>query len=211
MEPRSYNEVPRDRTIYFVILGYNGSSFRWSLPPILGCIPKQPSNGSHHKIWSARARQFPIPQYKITALYTNIENPIPTLQTSRSSLRSQQNFRSHSRNQHNLVHINCSSVLAVNECNQSKPMSLSVVNICSVKSKSAYFLEFVLASQADIVTLVETWLTPDDVAARKEAVPNRYMLMDQPRIGRKGGGIAILYRKNISVKKVRSGEFNRLL
>ena len=99
-------------------------------------------------------------------------------------------------------------MLAVNECSQLKPLSLSLVNIRSVKSKSADFLEFVLASQADIVTLVKTWLTPDDVAARKEAVPNGYMLLDQPRIGRKGGGIAILYKKSISVKKVRSGELD---
>ena len=99
----------------------------------------RPSNGSLHKIWSAHAHQFPIPQHKIAALYTNIENPIPALQISWSSLRSQQNFCNNSRNQHNLVHINCSSVLAVNECNQSKPMSLSLVNIRSVKSKSADF------------------------------------------------------------------------
>ena len=32
--------------------------------------------------------------------------------------------------------------------------------------------------------------------------------MDQPRIGRKCGGIAILYKKSISVKKVRSGELD---
>ena len=34
----------------------------------------------------------------------------------------------------------------------------------------------------------------------------RYKLLDHPRVGRTGGGIALLLRENIQVKRVDSGE-----
>ena len=66
-------------------------------------------------------------------------------------------------------------------------MVLSMVNVGSVKSKSADFLEFAFSSRADIVTLVESWLTPEDSVAWRMSVLAGFTLLDQPRNGRMGG------------------------
>ena len=86
------------------------------------------------------------------------------------------------------------------------PMTLSLVNVRSVRPKSADLLELVCDMKSDVICLTETWLTPDDVAARNEATPSCYALLDQPRIGRKGVGLAIFYMDNLSVSRVRGGE-----
>ena len=86
------------------------------------------------------------------------------------------------------------------------PTTLSVVNLRSVRTKSAYFLELVCDTKSDVICLTETWLTPDDVAARNQAIPSGHTLLDQPRTGRKGGGFAIFYMDNLSVTRVRGGE-----
>ena len=72
-------------------------------------------------------------------------------------------------------------------------MTLSLVNVRSVRPKSADLLEVVCDMKSDVICLTETWLTPDDVAASNQATPSCYALLDQPRIGRKGGGLAYIW------------------
>ena len=59
-------------------------------------------------------------------------------------------------------------------------------------------------TKADLMALTETWLTVDDAAARREIIHSGFKLMDQPRIGRRGGGIGLTYRENINIKKVKT-------
>ena len=77
------------------------------------------------------------------------------------------------------------------------PMTLSLVNVRSVRSKSADLLELVCDMKSDVICLTETWHTQNDVAARNRATPSGYELLDQPRIGRKGGCLAIFYMDNL--------------
>ena len=101
--------------------------------------------------------------------------------------------------------MNCSSGLS--NCGRNVlPLTLCSVNARSVKSKSADFIELVVNSSADLVAVTETWLTDKDSAARLEIIPYGYKLINQSRLGRAGGGIALLYRDSISIKKIRGKE-----
>jgi len=106
-----------------------------------------------------------------------------------------------SRNTGNLITVNC-SVGIPNRGRKVLPLTLCSVNACSVKSKSADFIDLVVNSAADLVAITETWLTERDSAARVEIIPPGYQLINQPRPSRAGGGIALLHRGNISIKKI---------
>ena len=54
------------------------------------------------------------------------------------------------------------------------------------------------------MALTETWLTVDDAVARREIIPSGIKLMDQPRIGRRGGGICFVYKKISASKKLKA-------
>ena len=86
------------------------------------------------------------------------------------------------------------------------PLTLCLLNAHSIKSKSADFIDLAINTKADLMALTETWLTVDDAAARREIIPSGFKLMDQPRIGRRGGGIGLVYRENINIKKVKGKE-----
>lgn len=58
--------------------------------------------------------------------------------------------------------------------------------------------------------MTETWLTENDASVRVELIPDGCNLLDQPRVGRRGGGTGLLYRNDLRVKKVESGEEIRL-
>lgn len=98
--------------------------------------------------------------------------------------------------------MNCSAGIS-NRSRKVLPLTLCSVNARSVKSKSADFFDLVVNSAADLVAITETWLTESDSAARLEIIPPGYQLINQPRPSRPGAGIALLYRGNISIKKIR--------
>lgn len=95
------------------------------------------------------------------------------------------------------------------------PFTLSLMNVCSIKSKSASFIEYVSDSNADLIALTETWLTFDDTAACLEIVPNGYKLINHPRTRCKGGGRGQYYclenKLRVStVRRIRSTIQSRL-
>ena len=51
--------------------------------------------------------------------------------------------------------------------------------------------------KADLVAITETWLTTDNAAVRAELCP---------RTGRRGGGVALIYRDSLSVRRIDAGE-----
>ena len=53
------------------------------------------------------------------------------------------------------------------------------------------------------MAITETWLTERDSAARLVIIPPGYQLINQPRPSRAGGGIALLHRSNISIRKMK--------
>ena len=63
---------------------------------------------------------------------------------------------------------------------------------------------------ADLFALTETWLTTDDTAAKLEIIPSGYKLMNHPRIGRRGGGVALLHKDSISVATIKHSDNDSL-
>lgn len=60
-------------------------------------------------------------------------------------------------------------------------------------------LEFVFLSKADLIAITETWLTPDDVAVRREVTPSGYKIIDFPRIVRREGGRTLLHKTGLVI------------
>ena len=79
-------------------------------------------------------------------------------------------------------------------------------NVQSLRNKSASFVDFVYDSKADLVAVIETWLTDNDTANAALATPVGYKLGFQARQGRTGGGTALLYRENLNIHKIVGGE-----
>jgi exonuclease III len=86
------------------------------------------------------------------------------------------------------------------------PLTLCSVNARSLKNKSADFYHYVSVLNFDLIVVTETWLTSSDSAVKVECTPPGYILRDNPRIGRIGGGTALLCRENIAISKVAAGE-----
>ena len=71
---------------------------------------------------------------------------------------------------------------------------------------AADFLELVSDYKADLFALSESWLTANDTAAKLEIIPSGYKLMNHPRIRRRGGGVALLYKEFISVAIIKHSD-----
>ena len=72
------------------------------------------------------------------------------------------------------------------------------MNCCSMKEKTSlpYILDHVRDNKCDLVALTETWLSPDVV---QECVDYGYTLFHIPRPTKRGCGVGILVKDNISI------------
>ena len=103
----------------------------------------------------------------------------------------------------NLVSIQrCSSTrtIAAGTC-----LKFCTWNARSIRNKSASFLDYICENNIDLITVTETWLSENDAAVRAACTPIGYKLTDCPRVGRCGGGTALIYRSSLSVTEVISG------
>ena len=88
-----------------------------------------------------------------------------------------------------------------------KPLRICLLNAQSVNNKSANLLDYVIHDcKPDITSITETWLCENDSALRIDCTPPGYSLLDHPRSDRRGGGTAVLFKNNITVKKVKAAE-----
>ena len=51
----------------------------------------------------------------------------------------------------------------------------------------------------DICSISETWLQIDDKDTSKKLPPPGYSILSTPRVGKQGGGVAVLYKDYIKV------------
>ena len=81
-------------------------------------------------------------------------------------------------------------------------ISLISLNARSVKNKSTSICDLMLSNNADILALTETWLgTSVDKPVISENTPNGYSIHQIVRNGKTGGGIAVIHKSNIEVKR----------
>ena len=106
------------------------------------------------------------------------------------------------RNTGNLTTIHC-----VPNKTSDHQLTVCTLNARSLRNKSAAFVELVCDVKMDLVTICESWLKPHHSAVLSELTPPGYKTLAHcPRIGRGGGGTALLYREGIDVVNVFSEE-----
>lgn len=84
-------------------------------------------------------------------------------------------------------------------------LTMCLLNIRSLRNKTADFVDYVCETKVDLFVKTETWLCPNDDAIRNESCPVGYVLVDHSRTGRKGGGTALVYRHSLTVKTIDAG------
>jgi len=100
-------------------------------------------------------------------------------------------------NPKNLVNFQCEPSLNHN-------INVASVNCRSVRNKTNEIVDYVIDNDVDILGLTETWLHEGDSDQKTlgDLTPNGYKLRHLPRSGKKGGGVAVLYKKSLDVKFV---------
>ena len=95
------------------------------------------------------------------------------------------------------------NVITIAKCLEIPKVSVCVMNCRSVKNKSAYLSDFILANDFDCVAMTETWLSSneqDNNTVLSALVPSSYRLLHVARHGAKGGGVAFMCKKQYSIK-----------
>lgn len=129
--------------------------------------------------------------------------PIPTIVSVRDEPGQTHN------NGHNPKNLSCVQPAKLRPTNMSQSLlSFCLMNTRSVRNKTAMLMDYICDLKADLYAMTETWLTENDASVRVELIPDGYNLLDQPQVGRRGGGTGLLYRNDLRVKKVESGEEN---
>ena len=108
-------------------------------------------------------------------------------------------------NLNNLVSIkrhplNSSSANSLNFC---------LLNARSIINKTLQIKDFVVDKNIDILALTETWLKPDDCSdyTVRDISPTGYAFVHIPRPNGNGGGVGLLYRKNLKMEQIKSDPF----
>ena len=85
-------------------------------------------------------------------------------------------------------------------------LHLSVLNARSVNNKSLLIKDYVVDNQIDILAITETWLKADEVSGYtiRDICPNGYKFIHCPREYARGGGIGLLYKQNLKIKKLQT-------
>ena len=81
------------------------------------------------------------------------------------------------------------------ECN----VSFGFLNARSVRNKTTEVTDFMLDNHLDILGICETWLSEDDNAIIGQLAPTGFTFKHVPRISRRGGGVALLFRSELHV------------
>ena len=98
----------------------------------------------------------------------------------------------------------CRSGVCVKRLRASKKfLPISLLNARSVVSKPDVIHHHLLTFDLDVLAITETSLTPeheDEILAN--TIPEGYVGIHVPRVGRRGGGIAVIHRSTIRVNRL---------
>ena len=107
-------------------------------------------------------------------------------------------------NPHNLTYVECPE-RNIAPPSQSKLLKFCTCNAQSLRNKSESFVDYIVDNKIDLIARTETWFSESDDAVKVNCTTANYKLLDCPRLNRRGGGIAIIYRSEIQVTEVISG------
>ena len=97
-------------------------------------------------------------------------------------------------------------------------LNFCLLNARSINNKTLQIKDYVVDKKIDIFALTETWLKPDDCSDYiiRDISPTGYAFVHTPRPDGNGGGVGLLYRKNLKMEQIKSDpcksfEFKELL
>ena len=79
------------------------------------------------------------------------------------------------------------------------PFKFGMVNAQSCRNKTVSIKEYVIEKDLDLFVIIESWLFTHDKEKIAKLQPEGYGFEHLPRDDRQGGGIALLYKSNVSV------------
>lgn len=157
--------------------------------------------GRRNKYQSHNLREFP--KYSrgvnvnnlVTVSTVNDYLPIKTVITS--NRRKEEGGGQCGVNKKNLTSVNIVQAI------QNSEMCFCVLNAQSCKNKASEVSDFIMDNQIDVLAMTETWLAPGDRdrCIRSEVTPPGYDLLDVPRSKGRGGGVALILKNSVHVKK----------
>ena len=90
-------------------------------------------------------------------------------------------------------------------------ISLSHINARSVCNKSLELQTYITEGSIDLCAITEIWLRPDDQVILAAITPAGYKALSKPRLEGRGGGIALIHKKYITIKEINiSTEFQTI-
>ena len=81
-------------------------------------------------------------------------------------------------------------------------ISLSHINARSVCNKTLELQTYITERSIDLCAITETWLRPDDQVTLPDITPSGYKALSKLRLKGRGGGIALIYKKDIPIKEI---------
>ena len=90
----------------------------------------------------------------------------------------------------------------------SRSLNGCLLNVRSIRNKSASFLEFVKDNNADLIAVTETWLRPEDTECFISSItPPGYKFTHVPRNIKKGGGVGFFVKEDLSYEQVSKNNY----
>ena len=86
------------------------------------------------------------------------------------------------------------------QCKKTFNCRCATVNCHSIVNKTSDFKVELTDHKLDVCALTETWIREGDVTTAIQLCPEGYSAVSIPREGRIGGGIAIVYRSDITLR-----------
>jgi len=115
-------------------------------------------------------------------------------------------------NQRNLVQINITRQPAFRREQSAKMIKMVTLKCRSVANKRLSIANFIISRDVVIMALTETWLSHDnDKHILHDLVPLGYKMLQVSRSsGRRGGGVALIFKSNLKGKSVKTHSFDQL-
>ena len=112
-----------------------------------------------------------------------------------------------SRNLNNLISINRLPFQPSKP--STKLLQFCVLNARSINNKTLHIKDYVVDNKIDILAITEAWLKSDDDCyfTIRDICPQDYVFNHIPRTTGTGGGVGLLFKKNLEIKKLQTRIF----
>lgn len=147
-----------------------------------------------------------LPQEKSGPYGVQTTFPIPVMTGNRKVVRLVRNKKGSVKST-NLLNIECQP--------RNAPVSpvvstrLALLNIRSLANKSLLVNDMIMTYNLDFLFLSETWLTEYNCnAILNEAAPTNFSFINKCRGGKKGGGVAVIFKSVFQCKEILFGDFS---